>query len=69
MATNKDYMKALLNKLDELPPERVVEVAHFVGCLRHREHDRQPVRGAMRASRTAFQKVSDNPEDAVHDRP
>ncbi|MBI3574100.1 MAG: toxin-antitoxin system, antitoxin component, Xre family protein, partial [Gammaproteobacteria bacterium] len=39
MATNKDYMKALLGKLDELPPERVVEVEDFVDFLRHRELD------------------------------
>ena len=37
MATNKDYMKVLLSKLDELPPERVVEVEDFVDFLRHRE--------------------------------
>lgn len=50
MATNKDYMKALLSKLDELPPERVVEVEDFVDFLRHREQDQYPVQGAARAS-------------------
>lgn len=68
MATNKDYMKALLSKLDELPPERVVEVEDFVDFLRHREQDQYPVQGAARASQAAFQKVWDNPEDAVYDR-
>jgi len=68
MATNKDYMKTLLGKLDELPPERVVEVEDFVDFLRHRELDQHLVQGAARASQTAFQKVWDNPEDAVYDR-
>jgi hypothetical protein len=68
MATNKDYMKTLLGKLDELPPERVVEVEDFVDFLRHREQDQHLVHGAMRASQVAFQKVWNNPEDAVYDR-
>ncbi len=68
MATNKDYMKTLLGKLDELPPERVVEVEDFVDFLRHRELDQHLVQGAARASQTAFQKVWDNPEDAVYDK-
>ena len=68
MATNKDYMKTLLGKLDELPPERVVEVEDFVDFLCHREQDQHLVQSAAHTSQTAFQKVWDNPEDAVYDR-
>lgn len=68
MAANKDHMKTLLSKLDELPPERVAEVEDFVDFLRHRGQDQRLVGSAALASKAVFQKVWDNPEDAVYDR-
>lgn len=67
MALNKDHIKSLLNKLDELPPERVSEVEDFVDFLRQRDADRPLVRAAARASGPVFQKVWDNPDDAAYD--
>lgn len=67
MALNKDHIKNLLNKLDELPPERVVEVEDFVDFLRQRDTDHALVRATTRASEPVFQKIWDNPDDAVYD--
>lgn len=67
MALNKDHIKSLLNKLDELPPERVSEVEDFVDFLRQRDADRPLVRAAAHASGPVFRKVWDNPDDAAYD--
>jgi hypothetical protein len=40
MATNPDQIRALLDKLDRLPPERVTEVQDFVEFLASKERDK-----------------------------
>lgn len=58
----------ILEKLKELPPERVAEVEDFVDFLRVRTEEQRLVKSATKASEPAFKKVWDNPEDADYDR-
>ena len=60
--------QALIEKLKNLPPERVAEVEDFVDFLRTREGERAAVRAATRAAEPAFAKVWDNDDDAAYDR-
>ena len=64
---NGDDERAILEKLKNLPPERVAEVEDFVDFLRARDAERQLTRAALKASEPAFKKVWDNPDDAAYD--
>ena len=57
----------LIQKLRDLPPERLAEVEDFVDFLRQRDDDRHLTQAAARLSGASFQKVWDNDEDAVYD--
>ena len=57
----------LIEKIQALPPERIVEVDDFVDFLRLKERDRQLVRTAAQASQPAFAAVWDNKEDEAYD--
>jgi hypothetical protein len=59
--------RALFNKIQALPPERIAEVEDFVDFIALRAQDRTLVRAAMAASATSFAKVWDNPEDDAYD--
>ncbi len=59
--------QALVEKIAELPPPQVAEVADFVEFLRQRESDRRLARAASRLSERSFAKVWDNAADAVYD--
>ncbi len=59
---------ALLEKLKQLPPQRLAEVEDFVDFLRSREDDRALAHAAARAFEPPFAKVWDNDEDAAYDR-
>lgn len=65
---NSQNEQALLEKLKQLPPERVAEVEDFVDFLRMRGDAQQITRAAARAAEPAFKKVWDNPDDAAYDR-
>lgn len=58
----------LIEKIRDLPPEKVAEVEDFVDFLRRRDEDRRLVKAASKLSENAFQKVWDNPDDAEYDR-
>lgn len=58
----------LMEKIANLPPEKIAEVEDFVDFLRLRLQDRELVRQATRLSEAAFQKVWDNPDDAAYDK-
>ena len=67
MATETDHIQTLIEKPNALTPERIAEVEDFVDFLRQREQDRQLSFAASRAAESSFQKVWDNPDDAVYD--
>ena len=58
--------ETLIEKIRNLPPERVAEVEDFVDFLVQREN-RRLVKTATKLSEDAFQKVWDNTDDADYD--
>ena len=60
--------QALLEKLQQLPPQRLAEVEDFIDFLRSRDDDRALANAAARAAAPEFAKVWDNDEDAAYDR-
>jgi len=60
--------QVLLNKIRQLPPQRVAEVEDFVDFLRAREGDKRLTVDAAKASEAAFARVWENDEDAAYDR-
>jgi hypothetical protein len=67
MATNRNHIRELIDKLEALPPERIAEVEDFIDFLKSRDSDRQLTRAAAKTAEPAFAKVWDNPDDAVYD--
>ena len=67
MATERNHIRELIDKLEALPPERIAEVEDFIDFLKSRDTDRQLTRAAAKASEPAFAKVWDNQDDAVYD--
>lgn len=59
--------QALLEKIRQLPPQRLAEVEDFVDFLRARE-ERRLTKAAAKASEPASAKAWDNDEDAAYDR-
>ena len=64
----KPNEEAILEKLKQLPPERVAEVEDFVDFLRTRGDAQQLAQAAAKTAEPAFKKVWDNPDDAAYDR-
>jgi hypothetical protein len=60
--------RALIDKIKQLPPQRLAEVEDFVDFLREREADQRLTHAAAKASIVSFAKVWDNDEDAAYDR-
>ena len=58
---------ALIEKLNELPMDRLAEVEDFVDFIRQRDQDRAIVRSAAAASASAFAAAWSNPEDDAYD--
>jgi hypothetical protein len=59
--------QALIDKIRQLPPERMAEVEDFVDFLRTREDKHRLTHAATRASEPGFAQVWDNDEDAAYD--
>lgn len=59
--------KALLDKIEALPPERQTEIEDFVDFVQRREELRTLSHDFAAASEPAFAQVWDNPEDAIYD--
>lgn len=57
----------LVEKIKNLPPERIAEVEDFVDFIAQRD-ERRLVQAANKLSETPFAEVWDNEEDAVYDR-
>jgi len=60
--------QVLIEKIKQLPPQRLAEVEDFVDFLRAREDDQRLVHAAARASEASFAAVWSNDEDAAYDR-
>jgi hypothetical protein len=60
--------QVLLEKIKQLPPQRVAEVEDFVDFLRTREDESNLTRTASKASEVSFSEVWNNEEDAAYDR-
>ncbi len=58
--------ETLIEKILNLPPERISEVEDFVDFLAQRD-DQRLVQAATRMSENAFEQVWDNEEDAAYD--
>ena len=60
--------QVLIEKIKQLPPQRMAEVEDFVDFLRAREDERRLTQAATKASKASFAQVWDNDEDAAYDR-
>lgn len=60
--------QVLIEKIRQLPPQRLAELEDFVDFLRTREDEQRLTLAAARASEASFTAVWDNDEDAVYDR-
>jgi hypothetical protein len=60
--------QVLIEKIRQLPPQRLAEVEDFVDFLRTREDDQPLTQAAARASEASFSAVWNNDEDAAYDR-
>jgi hypothetical protein len=61
-------VQALIQKIEQLPPQRLEEVEDFVDFLRARDDDQRLTQAAAKAGEASFAAVWDNDEDAVYDR-
>lgn len=60
--------QVLIDKIKQLPPQRMAEVEDFVDFLRAREDEQRLTHAAAQASVASFHQVWDNDEDAAYDR-
>jgi hypothetical protein len=60
--------QVLIEKIRQLPPQRLAEVEDFVDFLRAREAGQRLTQAAARASEASFAAVWDNDDDAAYDR-
>jgi hypothetical protein len=60
--------QVLIDKIRQLPPQRLAEVEDFVDFLRSREEELRLTHAATKASEPSFARVWDNEEDAAYDR-
>ena len=60
--------QVLIDKIRQLPPQRLAEVEDFVDFLRTREDEQHLTQAATRASQASFAAVWNNDEDAAYDR-
>jgi hypothetical protein len=67
MATKRDHIHQLIEKLEALPPERIAEVEDFIDFLKSRSTDRRLTQAASQTAEPSFGRVWDNPDDAVYD--
>jgi hypothetical protein len=68
MSTDSPSKKTLIERIEDLPPDAVDEVAQFVDFLVYREEDRRLVQTAMKLSEPSLSQAWDNPDDADYDK-
>lgn len=60
--------QVLIDKIRQLPPQRLAEVEDFVDFLRSREDDQRLAQAAAKLAEGSFATVWNNDEDAAYDR-
>ena len=60
--------KVLIEKIKQLPPQRLAEVEDFVDFLRTREEEQRLTQAAAKVAEASFAAVWNNDEDAAYDR-
>lgn len=60
--------QGLIEKIKQLPPQRLAEVEDFVDFLRTREDDQRFSQAAAKIAEPSFAAVWSNDEDAAYDR-
>jgi hypothetical protein len=60
--------QVLIDKIRQLPPQRLAEVEDFVDFLRSREDEQRLTRAAAKMAEVSFAAVWNNDEDAAYDR-
>ena len=60
--------QVLIEKIKQLPPQRMAEVEDFVDFLRAREDEQHLTQAAAKASEASFAAVWDNNDDDAYDR-
>jgi hypothetical protein len=60
--------KVLIEKIKQLPPQRLAEVEDFVDFLRTREDEQRLTQAAAKVAEASFATVWNNDEDAAYDR-
>lgn len=58
----------LIDKIRQLPPQRLTEVEDFVDFLRLREREQHLTQAAAKMAEASFAVVWNNDEDAAYDR-
>ena len=59
--------KGLIEKIRQLPPQRLAEVEDFVDFLRTRDDEQRLTQAAARMAEGSFTAVWNNDEDAAYD--
>lgn len=67
MATNRNHIEELIEKLNSLPSDRINEVEDFIDFLKHRETEFQLTQAATKTAEQSFNKIWDNPDDSIYD--
>jgi hypothetical protein len=60
--------QVLIDKIRQLPAQRLAEVEDFVDFLRTREDERRLTQAAAKMAESSFVAAWDNDEDAAYDR-
>jgi uncharacterized membrane protein len=60
--------QALIEKIRQLPRQRLAELEDFVDFLRTREDEQRLTQAATKVAEGSFAAVWDNDEDAAYDR-
>ena len=68
MDSDRTQVQILIEKIQILPPEKISEVEAFVDFLQQRSERQRLTQTATKLSEVSFQKIWDNPDDAVYDK-
>jgi hypothetical protein len=68
MTERRNVTEQLMDKIRQLPPDKIAEIEDFVDLLHSRSPDRELARAAGRISERSFAGVWENPDDADYDR-